>query len=62
MSKQRNLSQIKKKKKQNKSITRDLSKMHISNIPDKKFKAMEITRLTRLWKRVENMSDILPQR
>lgn len=53
---QRNLSQMKE---QDKATARDLSQTDIRNIPDREFKAMIMRVLTRLKKRVEDMSKTL---
>ena len=56
MRRQRNLSQMKE---QDKATARELSKIDISNTPDREFKAMIIRILTRLEKRGEDMSGTL---
>jgi len=44
---------------QDKATTRDLGKTVISNMPNREFKAMIIRILTRLEKRVEDMSEAI---
>ena len=56
MMRQRKMSQMKK---QDKITARKLNKMEISSMPDREFKAMVTKILTRLGKRVEDLSEIL---
>ena len=46
-------------KEQDKATTRDLSERTISNMPDGEFKAMIITMLAGIEKRMEDISEIL---
>ena len=56
---QKNMSQMKKKKKQDKTTAKDLSEIEINNIPDKEFKVIIIKILTGLEKKVEDFSETL---
>ena len=56
MRRQRNLSQVKE---QDKATARDLSEMDISNMPNGVFKTIIIKILTRLEKRMEDISETL---
>ena len=58
MPRERNFSQVKKKKK-DKTTARDLSRTDISNMPDGEFKATILRILTGLEKRTEAISETL---